>query len=80
MPLPSGSQQHSEAERQAWLDEDEDDVDETIGSTQLDAADGIDQLVHYGNLDARIVGVRFVSFTVISAIMFVCHLTDFTIL
>jgi SWI/SNF-related matrix-associated actin-dependent regulator of chromatin subfamily A3 len=57
--LVSGSQQHTEAERQAWLDENEDDVGETIGSTQLDAADGIDQLVHYGNLDARIVGVRF---------------------
>jgi SWI/SNF-related matrix-associated actin-dependent regulator of chromatin subfamily A3 len=59
--LVSGSQQHTEAERQAWLDENEDDVGETIGSTQLDAADGIDQLVHYGNLDARIVGVRFYS-------------------
>jgi SWI/SNF-related matrix-associated actin-dependent regulator of chromatin subfamily A3 len=61
MPLLSGSQQRTPAERQAWLDENEDDVDETIGSTQLDAADGIDQLVHYGNLDARIVGVRFYS-------------------
>ena len=43
--LVSGSQQHTEAERQAWLDENEDDVDETIGSTQLDAGDGLDQLV-----------------------------------
>ena len=59
--LVSGSQRHTEAERQAWLDENEDDVDETIGSTQLDAGDGLDQLVHYGNLDARIVGVRFYS-------------------
>lgn len=61
MPMPGSSQRHIETERQAWLDENEDDVDETIGSTQLDAADGIDQLVHYGDLDARIVGVRFYS-------------------
>jgi SWI/SNF-related matrix-associated actin-dependent regulator of chromatin subfamily A3 len=61
MSVPVSSQQHSEAERQAWLDEDEDDVRETVGSTQLDAADGIDQLVHYGDLDARIVGARFYS-------------------
>lgn len=61
MPMPVSSQQHSEPERQAWLDENGDDVDETIGSTQLDAAEGTDQLVHYGDLDARIVGVRYYS-------------------
>lgn len=54
-----GSGQHTEAERQSWLNEDQDDINETIGSTQLDAAAGTDQLVHYGDFDTKVVGVRY---------------------
>jgi SWI/SNF-related matrix-associated actin-dependent regulator of chromatin subfamily A3 len=50
---------HTEAERRDWLGEDEDDIDETIGSTQLDAANGTDELHLYGDLDTKIVGVQY---------------------
>jgi SWI/SNF-related matrix-associated actin-dependent regulator of chromatin subfamily A3 len=53
------SGQHSEAERRDWLGEDEDDINETIGSTQLDAANGTDELHLYGDLDTKIVGVQY---------------------
>lgn len=49
---------HSEQERQAWLAEGEEDIDEIIGSTQ-DAASGTDELTLYGNLDTKIVGCQY---------------------
>ena len=52
--------QHSEAERDSWLaeEDDDDDVDVIIGSTQ--AADArTETLFHYGDLPTKIVGVRF---------------------
>lgn len=56
MPL---SGQHTEAERQDWLNEDEDEINEMIGSTQVDAANGTDELHLYGDLDTKIVGVQY---------------------
>ena len=53
------SGQHTEAERQDWLDENEGDINETIGPTQLDAANGTDELHLYGDLDTKIVGVQY---------------------
>jgi len=50
---------HTEAERRDWLGEDEDDINETVGSTQLDAANGTDELHLYGDLDIKIVGVQY---------------------
>ena len=55
----SASGSHTEAERRDWLNEDEDDINETIGSTQLDAANGTDELHLYGDLDTKIVGVQY---------------------
>lgn len=55
-PASSG---HTEAERRDWLGEDEDDINEMIGSTQLDAANGTDELHLYGDLDTKIVGVQY---------------------
>ena len=49
----TGSTTHTEAERRRWLEEDEDDINETISSTQLDAANGTDELHLYGNLDTE---------------------------
>jgi SWI/SNF-related matrix-associated actin-dependent regulator of chromatin subfamily A3 len=56
MPLSS---QHTEAERRDWLNEDDDDINETIGSTQVDAANGTDELHLCGDLSAKIVGVQY---------------------
>jgi SWI/SNF-related matrix-associated actin-dependent regulator of chromatin subfamily A3 len=61
---PSGgsmpvSSQHTEAERRDWLNEDDDDINETIGSTQEDAANGSDELHLYGDLSTKIVGVQY---------------------
>jgi SWI/SNF-related matrix-associated actin-dependent regulator of chromatin subfamily A3 len=50
--------QHSQAERDAWLAEDDDDIFETIHSTQAAAAN-TEHLVHYGDMSTKIVGVRF---------------------
>lgn len=50
---------HTEAERRDWLGEDDDDINETIGSKQLDAANGSDELHLYGDLDIKIVGVQY---------------------
>jgi SWI/SNF-related matrix-associated actin-dependent regulator of chromatin subfamily A3 len=55
----TGSTTHTEAERRRWLEEDEDDINETISSTQLDAANGTDELHLYGDLDTKIVGVQY---------------------
>lgn len=41
------------------MEDDEDDINETIGSTQVDAADGTDELHLYGALDTKIVGVQY---------------------
>ena len=55
---PLTNTQHSEVERESWLAEEDDDVDEIIGSTQ--AADArTETLFHYGDLPTKIVGVRF---------------------
>lgn len=55
---PFANTQHSEAERNSWLAEEDDDIDEIIGSTQ--AADArTETLFHYGDLPTKIVGVRF---------------------
>lgn len=51
------SQQHSEAERNAWLADDV-DVNEIMESSQ-DDAEGSDQLEHYGDLPTKIVGIRY---------------------
>ncbi|KAK4506659.1 hypothetical protein PRZ48_000391 [Zasmidium cellare] len=51
------SQQHSEAERNAWL-ADGGDINEVLESSQ-DDAEGSDQLEHYGDLPTKIVGVRY---------------------
>jgi hypothetical protein len=56
MPVSS---QHTEAERRDWLNEDDDDINETIGSTQVDAANGTDELHLYGDLSTKIVGVQY---------------------
>ena len=52
------STQHSEAERDAWLADDEDDVNEIIGSTQAAAAE-TEHLEEYGTLATKIVGVQY---------------------
>ena len=54
----NSNQQHSEAERDAWLAEDEDDVDEIIGSTQAAAAE-TEELFKYGDMPAKVVGVQY---------------------
>lgn len=54
-----GQGRHSEAERNAWLADEPDDVaDLVFSSTQAAAAD-TELLHHYGNLHSKIVGVRF---------------------
>jgi SWI/SNF-related matrix-associated actin-dependent regulator of chromatin subfamily A3 len=53
------SSQHTEAERRDWLNEDDDDINEMIGSTQVDAANGTDELHLYGDLSTKIVGVQY---------------------
>lgn len=50
--------QYSNDQRQDWLNEDEDDINVLVGSTQ-DAAEGTDQLHHYGDVDTKIVGIRY---------------------
>lgn len=55
---PLSSTQHSEAERQSWLAEEDDDFNEIIGSTQAAAA-STEVLHHYGDLPGKVVGVRF---------------------
>nr|OQO26347.1 hypothetical protein B0A51_06434 [Rachicladosporium sp. CCFEE 5018] len=53
---------HSHAERTAWLaapDEDEEDVDEILGSTQDNTGEGTDQLQHYGDVETKIVGCQY---------------------
>ena len=50
--------QHSQAERESWLADDEDDVDDIIGSTQIAAAN-TEHLHLYGDLPTKVVGVRF---------------------
>ena len=50
--------QHSQAARDTWLAEDEDDVDEIISSTQAGAAN-TEQLHLYGDLPTKIVGVQY---------------------
>ena len=50
--------QHSQVERNAWLAEDEDDVNEIIPSTHQAATD-TEQLHLYGDLPTKIVGVQY---------------------
>ncbi|KAK4964870.1 hypothetical protein LTR66_012223 [Elasticomyces elasticus] len=53
------SQQHSEAERNTWLaEENDEDIDEIFQSL-LDSANGSENLILYGTLDTKIVGVRY---------------------
>lgn len=56
----AADQQHSQAERNAWLaeDDDEDDYDQLFSSTQSAAAN-TDQLHHYGDLPTKVVGCRY---------------------
>lgn len=49
---------HSEAERDVWLAEDDDDVFETIQGTQAAVANN-EELIHYGDINTKVVGVRF---------------------
>lgn len=49
--------QHSQAERESWLADDEGDFNEIIG-TQTAAAN-TDQLFHYGDLPTKIVGCQY---------------------
>lgn len=57
-PGSSFSQQHSEAERQDWLADDDADVNELVASSQH-VADGSDQWQHYGDFPTKIVGVSY---------------------
>lgn len=50
--------QHSQGERDAWLADDEDDVNEIIPSTQA-AATNTEELHLYGDLPIKIVGVQY---------------------
>lgn len=50
--------QHADAERNDWLNEDEDDINEVVASTQ-DDAEGTEQLHHYGDVDTKIVGIQY---------------------
>ncbi len=54
----SSTQQHSIAERDAWLAEDDDDLFGTFSSTQAAAAN-TENLVHYSDMTTKAVGVRF---------------------
>jgi SWI/SNF-related matrix-associated actin-dependent regulator of chromatin subfamily A3 len=54
----NGTQHHSETERDAWLADDEDDVNEIIRSTQAAAAE-TEHLEEYGTLATKIVGVQY---------------------
>lgn len=54
--IPADSQ-HSQTERESWLADDDEDVNEIIG-TQSGAFDG-EQLFHYGDLPTKIVGCRY---------------------
>lgn len=54
--IPADSQ-HSQAERESWLADDDEDFNEII-STQAGAFDS-EQLFHYGDLPTKIVGCRF---------------------
>ena len=54
----NSTQQHNEAERDAWLADDEDDVNEIVGSTQAAAAE-TEHLEEYGTLPTKIVGVQY---------------------
>ena len=54
-----GPGQHTEAEREAWLADDQDDVNELVPSSTQAAAADTELLHHYGNLHGKIVGVRF---------------------
>lgn len=54
----SSSTLHREAGRDAWLAEDDNDVNEIIASTQATAVQ-TEQLHHYGDLHNKVVGVRF---------------------
>lgn len=50
---------HTQAERESWLaDDEEEDYSETISSTQTGAAD-TEQLVLHGDLSTKIVGVQY---------------------
>lgn len=53
-----GSSTHPEAERSDWLAEDADDFDEIVGSTQ-EGAEGSAELILYGELASKIVGVQY---------------------
>jgi len=52
------STQHSHEEREAWLAVDDEDVFATVNSTQAAAA-GNDDLFHYGEMSAKVVGVQY---------------------
>jgi len=58
LPSSSVNGMHSEQERQAWLVDGDEDIDEIIGSTQ-DAASGTDELTLYGALETKIVGCQY---------------------
>lgn len=60
LPGSYSSQQHTQTERDTWLDDDnEDHVNDIVpGGTQA-AYDGTDQLHHYGNIEAKVVGVQY---------------------
>lgn len=56
---PTPSQQHSQAERDAWLEYDrDDDIFENVPSSQSPPV-AFDQYQKYGTLNTKIVGVRF---------------------
>ncbi|KAK6402762.1 hypothetical protein LTR95_019030, partial [Oleoguttula sp. CCFEE 5521] len=53
---------HSHAERTAWLaapEDNEEDTDEILGSTQDNTGEGTDQLQHYGDVETKIVGCQY---------------------
>lgn len=54
---PTSSRQHSQAERDAWLQEEGNDIFENVASSQN--IPGLEQYQKYGQLDTKIVGVRF---------------------
>ena len=51
-------QQHSQAERDVWLQEEDNDIFENVASSQSPPV-AHDQYQKYGSLDTKIVGVRF---------------------
>lgn len=54
-----GNHQHPQNARDSWLDDnDEDDINDTIDSTQA-TYEATDRLHHYGNIEAKVVGVQY---------------------